>query len=301
METTNDKKSAPVRERLQRDVSFYPALAIVGLVWAITPASWAYVAFNIWQCGFRVFDGGSTLQKVVLLWSIAEVCFHLTLYACSQLTWTKVIFSVYHTYVFSKLAKLPSQTPLVELSQLNQGMRRILRSGMGNIPVPPHSSCPLVNSDSKPVPRRKLSSATVPLLDPTDPRAIDIRESFSTWFIDPETNKKPAWESLSRGHMLTWLSWSMFVESFEELDHSCQMLVDNALELLERRAGMRLADKVPEGERRVMKPMRLSVDPVCVWSRPAVSYFVVNAADWLAKQWYRLRYGATFGVFGDIE
>lgn len=136
----------------------------------------------------------------------------------------------------------------------------------------------------------------VPLLAYDDPRAIDFRTSMQTWFSGTP------WSSLTRAHLLSWLSWSMFNSSFEGLSREQENLVDRAGTMMERRAGSQLpteAGVVSNGERDI-KPLRLTLDPFTVQSRPLIAYAVINLVGFGVRRWFQWKYGVRYEVAGEM-
>ena len=141
-------------------------------------------------------------------------------------------------------------------------------------------------------------------LDKNDPRAVDWREMFRSWFLGVR------WEDLKRDNVLEWLSWSFFTEKFEDIvaeweqegrpalpdsvpDADAILALDEnpestggklpflyqGLFMLEARAGMPLPDGRAPG-----KSIRLHLDPVRSSSRPLAKYLVTGLFNILLVQ-----------------
>lgn len=119
--------------------------------------------------------------------------------------------------------------------------------------------------------------------------------------------------------MRSWLTWSLFDEaSIDALSEEQREVVECALSMMERRAGMALgtdghdddeniADEArAEGEQRrkemhSIKPLRLTLDPMSVSSRPLIAYAVINAVGLATRRWLEWAYeGVKYDTVGGI-
>lgn len=133
---------------------------------------------------------------------------------------------------------------------------------------------------------------------------------------------------VSRAHMRSWLVWTLFNEgSTEALSNEQCEVVECALNMMERRAGMMLGTDDNEGvsnqgsseqsdqnrqaqskhlqreqkQLHNIKPLRLTLDPMSVSSRPIIAYAVINAAGLFAYRWFEWRYvGVKYETVGGI-
>ena len=91
----------------------------------------------------------------------------------------------------------------------------------------------------------------------------------------------------------------MFYTSYDQLSAEHQNLVITALGMMERRSGVRLPDRPGKGDPSV-KPLRLTLDPLSVQSRPLIAYLVINLAGVATKKWLVWARGARYETVGGI-
>lgn len=202
-----------------------------------------------------------------------------------------MLFSLYHWSLVDNLARRPAKIEQAEISHLRSLFNRILHVGLYDKQrpgTPPEN----YNGDTD------LKVQDIPALAFDDPRAVDFRNSLRTWF------SRSSWRAISRTHLLSWLSWSMFNTSLESITEEQRALVDKALLMMERRAGARLPDTAHNsasndnvGE---VKTLRLTLDPISVSSRPLLAYVLVNIAGVVCRTWFKWKYDARCETIGDI-
>lgn len=76
----------------------------------------------------------------------------------------------------------------------------------------------------------------------------------------------------------------MFDKKVGGLDENQAEIVDEATEMLERRAGSKLRLEPKDGEEHIA-PVTVTWDCVVIWSRPGVVYIVNVLVNW-AIRWY---------------
>ncbi|KAK4705167.1 hypothetical protein P7C70_g1037, partial [Phenoliferia sp. Uapishka_3] len=132
-------------------------------------------------------------------------------------------------------------------------------------------------------------------LEKDDPRAHDFREFLRIWFHHAK------YEDIGRLNMCDWLAWSLYGQPYEELvaeraiwekngrpaahldgapdtdedgltiDGDKLGLTEHCVDMVEARAGR----PFPPGRNPDVKTIRLTLDPVRVWSRPLILYVFV--------------------------
>jgi hypothetical protein len=114
-----------------------------------------------------------------------------------------------------------------------------------------------------------------------------------TWF------HHAPWSDITLSSLRKWLAWSVFSTHFEALTEEEKDNIDEKIAVMEMRAGMKIPQDV-QGEK-VVKPMRLTLDPLNVRMRPLVAYAVIGGVQVGLREIYRWKYGVTFGSFRGIE
>ncbi|GBE79707.1 hypothetical protein SCP_0209080 [Sparassis crispa] len=259
--------SERLHPRPKRDVSFY--LVLVGAVlpiWFMVPLSWAYVIYTlrtgqIWALGWC----GRTLF-------IAALC--------------EVFFNVHHCVLAWYIAP-SSSLPLHSLGELRSAFKRMLRAGLVSLPE--------VGCNHEP---SKLAKSTISddfiHLRYDDPRAVDFRNYLRTWF------GKVPWSSIRRHEFYAWLYWSIFnarFTSFDQVPEPHQLALRDVLHMIELRSG----STIPEGSNPAAKPILLTLDPVCVYSRPLVWYAGVMVCNLLSRVYLMTQWDVTFGTYNGLD
>lgn len=83
----------------------------------------------------------------------------------------------------------------------------------------------------------------------------------------------------------------------EDIPKSRRKLLDETVDLLERRAGM----KFPEGFNHEVTVLRLTIDPVSTAARPFGWYVIVAIANFLVRWRLESRWQARRGTFHGLE
>jgi hypothetical protein len=273
----------------QRTWSYYAALSIVIPVQAIPLLSWLAIILEAWRNGLLLVRSNThLLEKLAVLWALLEVSLALVVIHLCLLNMIphQALFSLHHWFLVDKLARRPAKIDQTELSYLRLIFNRILHVGLYDKPrpvMPPRE----YNGDTE------LNVDDIPALSFDDPRAVDFRNSLRTWF------SRSSWSAISRTHMLSWLSWSMFNASFDSMTEEQRALIVKALVMMERRTGARFPDKASNrGSGGDAKTLRLTLDPMSVSSRPLIAYFLINVAGIATMNWLEWKYGARYETTG---
>ncbi|TCD64755.1 hypothetical protein EIP91_003646 [Steccherinum ochraceum] len=187
------------------------------------------------------------------------------------ITLTEVLFSMYY---FCMSLHISGPTPMAtnSLAELQAAYERVLRVGMGTGTVGEETTA----------------------LHPMDPRAVDFRNCLRTWF------DRAPWSSIRKDNIYTWMHWSIFNDSFtsmEDIPMARRLHLDEMMERLERRAGM----KFPEGFNPEVRTLRLSVDPVTVAARPFIWYIILFTVSSIMRWRLRSKWHAHFGTFEGLD
>ncbi|KAG8965088.1 hypothetical protein FRC03_000969, partial [Tulasnella sp. 419] len=190
-------------------------------------------------------------------------------------------FSIYYQYLAYIVRNGKSQIRPRDIHQLQLLFTRMLQAGLS----PPQSPTD---------PQRPASPAElIAQLTYEDPRAIDFRHHLRNWFHGAP------WSHITRKSMSMWLAWSIFDKRLESLGPIEGSVVEEALRLIEKRSGGRLAELPPDGQDHII-PIRLTLDSIDIWSRPAALYVFYACANTAAHWWYRYVLGFTSGSHNGI-
>ncbi|KAG8979874.1 hypothetical protein FRB90_007856, partial [Tulasnella sp. 427] len=97
--------------------------------------------------------------------------------------------------------------------------------------------------------------------------------------------------------MREWFAWSLFDARLEALDQTQQDMVGDAVALLECRAGCSLSDSEQSDD----GVIRLTSDPIVMWSRPGLLYVLGGVMNVLSAWWLEWVYGMVKLEFEGIE
>ncbi|TCD68184.1 hypothetical protein EIP91_011355 [Steccherinum ochraceum] len=258
--------SEKAHEPRKRTKSFYFVLFFgVIPVWSVIPLSWAYVSYALYSGLIWIPD-----WRWRSLFALAA---------------SEVLFSIYY-FCMSHYIAGPSPMATNSLAELQAAYARVLRAGMG------------IQTIGKPEEERQaipcLLDEEITALDPMDPRAVDFRNFLRNWF------GRVPWSSIRRENVYIWLYWSIFNETFTTMDdipRTKRRLLDETVELLERRAGM----KFPGGFNPEVSTLRLTVDPVTTAARPLVWYLVVSVVNWGLRWRLESKWHARRGTFEGLD
>lgn len=201
---------------------------------------------------------------------------------------------MHHWHLVDTLSRLPPGIDEVELSYIQLVFNRIVHLGLHDT----HEGTTRPGSSPQEHVRNELNLDAIPYLAYDDPRAVDFRSMLRIWF------RGSSWSSLSREHMLSWLSWCMFSSAVENISAEQRELVERTTLMMERRAGARLPEEKGtsvEGLKKEddIKPLRLTLDPMSVQSRPLIAYAVINLARFATHKWLESKYDVEYEVIGE--
>lgn len=131
-------------------------------------------------------------------------------------------------------------------------------------------------------------------LERDDPRAVDFRNSLRTWF------RKVPWSSIKLHEVRQWLYWSIFnaaLPPLEEISHSRRVILNEALDLLEKRSGCQFE----EGSNPTVPPILLTIDKVNIMWRPLTYYTIIWSINFFLRTWYESRWNARFRSHDGLE
>ncbi|KAF9510851.1 hypothetical protein BS47DRAFT_1406719 [Hydnum rufescens UP504] len=243
-------------------------------IWAITPASWIFLGVEIWRHGAHgIHRVSSPAEKVFTVWALLEI-----------------LFSIYHLIVVAQLSRKTSNIVLTSVDNVRRLYSRILHLGLHNAPA--NGALSRIPSH---VPPSQLSMEDVPLLDRSDPRAVDFRQSLRSWF------RNSPWSTLTRAHVSTWISWTIFNASVDTLSLEQKGVVSHAIDVIERRAGSKLPLEANDPTSAHIRPLLLTLDPMSIHCRPAIMYATINFVSFVCQEWYQWRFGAHHEQYGDLE
>lgn len=214
----------------------------------------------------------------------------------------QVFFSIHHYNLVRSVSGPPKKGP-GNLSDLQAGFERVLRTGLANLTV---------DEETLDVFRPGSPAEQLAQLKPDDPRAIEFRECMRAWYAltpacarfptnhTPSRFRRTTWSSIRKQDFYVYLYWVFYNSTLPALhllpDHRRKVL-DNAIKQIEHRAGMTISDNPSSGA----SPMLLTVDRLNVTSRPFVLYAVVFAANWMFRRWLERAHGIRFGCYEGLE
>lgn len=250
-------------------VSYYLVLALVVIPFcAVTPVSWCYVIYSLYTGSIWAFTSRQ--------------------YAVFALALTEVFFSVYH-YNLAKFVSGPSPIQLPSVVELQGAFRRVLQSGLADLPEDGPYDAETLDYDHPGSPAEFITNLAF-----DDPRAVDFRTYMRTWF------KKAPWSAIHKQELWQWVYWSMFntrMPPLESIPTVHRHAIDEAVDLIEKRSG----SKIPEGSNPAATPMMLTVDDVPISTRPFLWYILVAVCQLCAHLFLEHNWGVEFGQHGDVE
>ncbi|KAG9047575.1 hypothetical protein FS837_001980 [Tulasnella sp. UAMH 9824] len=255
----------------------------VGPFYVIPPLSWAYTVYVTVRLG-EAWKRKAPLLSALPIWEWLLLSY--TVFEC--------IFSIYYYFLCRKVSRRRSQVPKREPAELRLAIQRLLEDDLDyhpaegpNSPVPPKPP----TTDGTKTTSFESSSQPPPRLARDDPRAVDFRNHFRLWF-----RGKP-WRDISRQNMRDWFAWSLFDLHFHELDEAQKSMVEDAVPLVERRAGCSFSEKGDDG----VDVVRLTSDPLVTWSRPALLYVIGGVMNTASESWLKWKYGMVKQELAGIE
>jgi hypothetical protein len=217
---------------------------------------------------------------------------------------SQVLFSVYYHYL-AKIISGPSPLKYSDVAVQQAAFLRFIKAGLAKLPLDGFDEESLDAS-------RTGSPAEEPRpLEADDPRAVEFRDAFSTWYvlsvpcshIDPDACTrfgKVPFSSIRVHHIHTWLYAFLYNEplSYQEEIPADRLLILNAtVRLLEERTGT----SIPTGTDHTVKPMCLMMDKVNIVHRPFILYALIRAGSVVSQKYLEYRWGARFLTYQGLE
>ncbi|KAJ6515813.1 hypothetical protein C8R45DRAFT_957697 [Mycena sanguinolenta] len=262
-----DISEAPDRPR-RRDLSFYLVAAfVVAPLRLVAPLSWLFVVYSLYTGSIWLFTWRG--------------------YLLFAFTLCELFFSVYHHHL-ATLVSVPWKHNIGNIPQLQLAFTRVLKSGLAVLPEEGY------DEDSLDLDRPGSPSEHITQLEPADPRGIEFRNVLRTWFA------RVPWSSIRRVQVKQWLYWSIFNKELPEehnMPPSHQAILDETLELLEKRLGTR----VPHGSNPAASPMRMTIDKVHIYGRPFFYYSLIAGVNWYLRTWYAKHWNLRHGNYKGLE
>ncbi|KAI9574737.1 hypothetical protein HD554DRAFT_2011317 [Boletus coccyginus] len=248
-----------------RMASYYLALLCVVLpVWLVTPFSWSFVIYTIYNAKLWSYGWNARLFFAVAL--------------------CEVLFSVHHYNLVRSVSGLPQRSPNSAV-ELQTGFERVLKTGLADLTV---------DEESLDVQRPGSPAEHLAQLQPDDPRAIEFRAWMRAWF------RRTTWSSIRKQDVYAYLYWAFHNSPLPIThllpDHHRDVL-DRAIRQIENRAGV----AIPDGPSSGVSPILLTIDKLNVTSRPFVWYAMVLATNWMLRRWLERVYSVRFGRYGGLE
>ncbi|KAL0949481.1 hypothetical protein HGRIS_009534 [Hohenbuehelia grisea] len=267
MPSSNTQQGNP-KLRPRHDVSFYLALIFVVVpLWSTVPFAWAFVIYSLY-----------TGRLWAYTWQ--GKCFFIV-------TLAEVFFSVYH-YQLARFVAAQPPLPPGALHELRIAHSRVLKSGLASLPEDGFDE---ETTDSS----RPCSPAEdITQLTHDDPRAVDFREVLRTWF------GHAPWSEIRAVEVKRWLYWAIFNSHLpepEKIPSSHHAVLDEALDLLQKRAGV----VIPEGSAPMYRPLLLTLDQVTIHWRPFAFYAAVGLTNRLLKAWLQRYRQVQFVVHDGLD
>ncbi|KAJ7590911.1 hypothetical protein C8J56DRAFT_1013742 [Mycena floridula] len=247
----------------RRSTSYYFVLLfLVAPLWCVLPVSWAFVLWSF----IRGFNK-SWLYYLALL---------------------EVAFSIYYRYLVHIVQKSP---PYItgNPAELQMALARVLKAGMAQLPINGFDEESL-DSD-----RPGSPAESIVQLERDDPRAIDFRNTLRNWF------RRAPFSSIRMHEVKKWVYWSIFSCDMplpDQIPHSRRLVLDDAVELLQKRMGVLVPEGTSLGK---VEPLRLTLDDVSISWRPLTFYALITSINWCLKQRYRWFWGLHYDTYDELE
>ncbi|KAJ8086715.1 hypothetical protein PM082_005538 [Marasmius tenuissimus] len=249
----------------KRTLSFYFVFLFLVLpLWSVVPLSWAYVLHTL------IYSRITSKNLFLFAFTFCEVG-----------------FSVYHAILAYQVSG-PCKHPPGKLVELQIAFTRVLKAGLAQLPEEGF------DEETTDCPRPGSPAEEIVQLESHDPRAIDFRNTLRTWF------GRAPWSSITLHEARQWLYWSMFNKDLpcpENMPQAHRVAMDDALSQLQKRLGK----EIPEGQSSHIKPLRLTLDPVTILSRPFAFYCFVAVANFYIKLTSRRDLNFRQGSFDGLE
>ncbi|KAJ6539421.1 hypothetical protein B0H19DRAFT_961288, partial [Mycena capillaripes] len=199
----------------------------------------------------------------------------------------ELLFSVYHYHLLT-LASAPWKHGAGNTAQLQIAFTRVLKSGLASLPYDGF------DEESLDADRPGSPAEAITQLEPTDHRGIEFRNVLRTWF------GRVPWSAIRRTEVRQWLYWSIFNKDLPEphnIPPSHQAVLDETLELLEKRLGTR----IPPGSNPNASPLRMTLDKVHVYGRPFFYYALIFGVNRYLRTWYAKYWNLRHGNYRGLE
>lgn len=196
----------------------------------------------------------------------------------------QLFFSVYHYHLSIRISGTSPVEPGEPL-EIQAAVGRLLKAGLPSFPE---------NGDGEESEKPNILEENVVQLERDDPHAVDFRNCLRTWF------RKVPWSSIKLHEVRRWLYWSIFnapLPPLEEILHSRRVILDAALDLLEKRSGCKLG----EGSDPTVPPILLTLDSVNVMWRPLTYYAIIWTINSFLGIWYECQWNARFASHDGLE
>ncbi|KAJ3778782.1 hypothetical protein FB446DRAFT_768139 [Lentinula raphanica] len=252
----------------RRTISFYAVLIfLVAPLWCAVPLAWAFVLYalhtgRIWSYSLS----GLGLFAVALF---------------------EVIFSVHHFHLTRQLSVL-SNKGHGSIPEIQIAFQRILKAGLAQLSPAEYDEETLDEE------RPGSPEEDIVQLEVDDHRAVDFRNTLRTWF-----GRQP-WSTVRLHQVRQWIYWSIFnthLPQPENLPQSHRDVLDDALDLLQKRLGKR----IPEGSDDSCRPILLNLDKATVLWRPFIFYAFTAAVNLSLDRWYQRSHGFSRGIHHGLE
>ncbi|KAF5387854.1 hypothetical protein D9615_000474 [Tricholomella constricta] len=260
-----DISELAAQPRSARTLSFYVVfICLVVPVWSMIPFSWLFVIYTI--ASGRIWS----ISWFNLISFVAALC--------------EVLFSIYH-YQLSRHVSRPASFAPGDMREIQAAFKRLLQSGLAYIPE---------DGGDEESHRQGSPEEDIIQLEFDDPRAIDFRNAMRTWFGNVP------WSSVNRHQVRQWLYWSIYnadLPTHDTLLASQKVVLDLALELLQKRCGCTFKDNLNPAK----LTMRVTLDEVDIRWRPFFFYTTLQFINSSLKRWYKVRWNVRFGHYDGLE
>lgn len=154
-----------------RTPSYYLVLFFLVLpLWLVIPFSWFSVIYTLYHSRLWHYSWTASLCFAVALCEVRAIPFPPP--CCVSTSSSQVFFSIYH-YNLVRSISVPPQTGRRDLTELQTGFKRVLKTGLADLVVDEES----LDAERPGSPAEQLAQ-----LLPNDPRAIEFRECMRAWY-----------------------------------------------------------------------------------------------------------------------
>ncbi|PWN41234.1 hypothetical protein IE81DRAFT_181524 [Ceraceosorus guamensis] len=260
---------------LPRKWHFYPAMALAGWVWSVTPTSWIiFLAALYRRCT------GLDKHSNWLAWGLgASSSSPLIGKFFFYYSFLEVPFSIY-LFLLTRKANRRTPPPKVDNKTLEDLMLQCLDVGLAAHPPRRRGAGKHAQEDSK------FETHVV-----SDQEAAVAWKRLMRWFYFEDPNE------IKADNVRQWLAWAFAGRELEECkgDKDLEYIIERAFNLVQAR----LKHTFAPGFNTSMKTLRLTLDPVATRSRPLGYYAVCNGITGATKAWLRHSHGFRYEQVGD--